>query len=159
VNVEKILFVATNLHHGFWKAKNASLPIANSPSNKNPRSKPGVLLSERGALLLLAALSALLSALTGLLVRLLVLLIRLLLAAALLTTALLSALLILLSALVWVVLGHSYLQFFESIACHHSTNLLKLSHIAASARDFKNKLDHGFRRVPFAQAMGTSRIP
>jgi hypothetical protein len=96
----------------------------------------------------------LLSALTGLLGRLLVLLIRLLLA-----TTLLPALLILLSALVWVVLGHSYLQFFESIACHHSTNLLKLSHIAANARDFENKLDHGFRRVPFAQAMGTSQIP
>jgi hypothetical protein len=110
--------------------------------------------SPRGALLLLAALSALLSALTGLLGRLLVLLIRLLLA-----TTLLPALLILLSALVWVVLGHSYLQFFESIACHHSTNLLKLSHIAANARDFENKLDHGFRRVPFAQAMGTSQIP
>jgi hypothetical protein len=97
----------------------------------------------RGALLLLAALSGLLSALTGLLVRLLVLLIRLLLATALLTTTL-AALLILLSALVWVVLGHSYFQFFESIACHHSTNLPKLSHIAANARDFKNKLDRGF---------------
>jgi hypothetical protein len=100
----------------------------------------------------------LLSALTGLLGRLLVLLIRLLLATTLLA-ATVAALLILLSALVWVVLCHSYLQFFESTACHHSTNLLELSHIAANARDFKNKLDHGFRRVPFAHAMGTSQIP
>ena len=94
--------------------------------------------------------ASLLAALSGLLVRLLGLLIRFLPA---------TALLILLSALVWIVLGHSYLQFFESIACHHSTNLLKLSHVAANARDFKNKLDHGFRRVSFAHAMGTSRIP
>jgi hypothetical protein len=97
----------------------------------------------------------LLSTLTGLLVRLLVLLVRLLLSAALLA-ATLAALLILLSALVFIVLGHSYLQMLVSIACHHSTNLFYLSHIAANARDLKKKLDHGCRRVPFDQKRGMS---
>jgi hypothetical protein len=57
-----------------------------------------------------------LAALSGLLIRLLGLLTRLLLAATLLATTLLAttltALLVLLAALILIVLGHSYLQFF-----------------------------------------------
>jgi hypothetical protein len=73
------------------------------PTNKNPRPKPGVL---RKALSLLAAL---LAALSGLLARLLGLLTGLLLAT---LSGLLARLLGLLPALIWIILSHSYLQFW-----------------------------------------------
>ena len=84
----------------------------------------------RGVLLLLAAL---LAALSGFLVRLLALLAAL--------PGLLVRLLVLLAALILIILGHSYLQFFGEVLleCHHSANLLELSHKTAKARDFEKE--------------------
>ena len=108
-----MLFVATKWHHNYGIEKHVAFYRRTIQQIKTPGRNRGSFI-RRDTLLLRAALSALLAALTGLRFRLLVLLVRLLLAAALLAAAL-AALLVLLSALVWIVLGHSYLQIFVSI--------------------------------------------
>jgi hypothetical protein len=92
-------------------------------------------------LLLLSALLATLSRLTGLLRWLLVLLTERLLATTTLLTTALAALLVLL-VLIFIVLAHSILQMFLDLLfeCHHSSNPLYVSHIAARARDAKKEI-------------------
>jgi uncharacterized protein YacL len=83
-----------------------------------------------------------LAALSGLLIRLLGLLTGLLLATLLAAlSGLLARLLGLLPALIWIILGHCHLQFLGEVLfeCHHSSNLLQLSLIAAKARDLEKE--------------------